>query len=188
MNLDDIIKNRRSVFPAQYNQKPIEVEAIKKIVEAANWAPSHKKTEPWRFKILQNDSLRRFAEFVGDCYEEKAKAKGKKVSDKKRRRKQQKFLQSSCVILICMQRDKKERVPEWEEVAATAMAVQNMWLKTAELGIGAYWSSSSLRDQVGEFAKLKKGETCLGFFYMGYYEESQKDGERGNIDTKVDWL
>ena len=27
-----------------------------------------------------------------------------------------------------MKRDLKESVPEWEEIAATAMAVQNMWL------------------------------------------------------------
>src|SRR5699024_2652303 len=158
MSLDDMIRNRRSVFPAQFNQKPIETAAIKKVLEAANWAPSHKKTEPWRFKVLRGEHLRQFAEFVGDCYEQNAKAKGKKVADKKRRRKQQKFLQSSCVILICMQRDKKERVPEWEELAATAMAVQNMWLKTAELGIGAYWSSSAIRNRVGEYVELKKRE------------------------------
>lgn len=42
----DIIKKRRSVFPAQYNSKPIAKELIEKVLEAGNWAPSHKKTEP----------------------------------------------------------------------------------------------------------------------------------------------
>ena len=50
--LFNIIKNRRSVFPQQYNTKPITRDTILQVLEAANWAPTHKKTEPWRFKIF----------------------------------------------------------------------------------------------------------------------------------------
>ena len=48
----DLIAKRRSIFPVQYNDKPIDKETLEKILEAANWAPTHKKTEPWRFKVL----------------------------------------------------------------------------------------------------------------------------------------
>ncbi|MDX1326244.1 MAG: nitroreductase family protein, partial [Arenibacter sp.] len=47
----DVIKERRSVFPAQYNGTPIAKEDIEKVLEAANCAPTHRKTEPWRFKV-----------------------------------------------------------------------------------------------------------------------------------------
>ena len=40
-----------------------------------------------------------------------------------------------------MQRDPGERIPEWEELASVACAVQNMWLSATSYGIGAYWSS-----------------------------------------------
>ena len=75
--------------------------------------------------------------------------------------------QSGCVLAICMQRDANESVPEWEEIAATAMAVQNMWLAASDLGIGAYWSSPSLKDHLYKHIELASGERCLGFFYMG---------------------
>ena len=41
-------------MPDQYNDSPIKEEELKKILEVANWAPTHKKTEPWRFKVFQN--------------------------------------------------------------------------------------------------------------------------------------
>ncbi len=87
-----------------------------------------------------------------------------------------------------MQRDPKESLPEWEEVAAVAMAVQNMWLTASQHGIGAYWSSPGLIKYMDEFFSLKKGEKCLGFFYMGNYDESNLKGERTPIETKVEWF
>jgi len=66
----DIIKNRRSVFPVQYNGKSIPKEAIETVLEAANWAPTHKKTEPWRFKVVRGEALTRLGNFMAEVYEE----------------------------------------------------------------------------------------------------------------------
>jgi len=54
--------------------------------------------------------------------------------------------------------------PEWEEISAVAMAVQNMWLACTALEIGAYWSSPSLINHLDEFFNFNEGESCLGFF------------------------
>ena len=66
----DLIKKRRSVFPAQYNDKPIAKTDIEKILEAANWAPTHKKTEPWRFKVFLQNSKEELGQFLAKKYEE----------------------------------------------------------------------------------------------------------------------
>ena len=87
-----------------------------------------------------------------------------------------------------MHRDEKERVPEWEEIAATAMAVQNMWLMTTELGLGGYWSSPSLIEQMPKFLPMKEEEKCLGFFYVGNFEGETPKGDRQPIENKVTWL
>ena len=87
-----------------------------------------------------------------------------------------------------MQRDPENRVPEWEEIAATAMAVQNMWLVATELGIGAYWSSPGLINYFGEFLNLAQGERCLGFFYMGYPESPAEPVSRLPLEDVVEWL
>ncbi len=180
----DLIKNRRSVFPAQYNEQPIAKETIQKILEAANWAPTHKKTEPWRFKVMMGGKKRELGKFLSDKYQE-VDAKPKQIKIKKL---QENPMRAAAVIAICMQRDPNECLPEWEEIAATAMAVQNMWLGCTELGIGCYWSSPELIKYLGEFLDLQEGEKCLGFFYMGYYDAEVEAWERGPIEEKVEWL
>ncbi|WP_121668074.1 nitroreductase family protein [Mesonia aquimarina] len=180
----DLIKKRRSVFPVQYNQESISKEAIEKILEAANWAPTHRKTEPWRFKVVQGDKLEELGTFVAEKY----KGTTDKYSDFKYKKIKQKFLQSNCVISICMQRDVQERIPEWEEIASTAMAVQNMWLMATDLNIGSYWSSPALIQYADKFFNLAEGEKCLGFFYMGYFDEELPEGKREPIENKVEWL
>ncbi len=180
----DLIQKRRSVFPSTYIAKPIAKADIEKILEAANWAPTHKKTEPWRFKVLQGESQVRLGNFLSNKYQE--------VDPNPKQIKIKKLLENpakaGALIAICMQRDANERVPEWEEIAATAMAVQNMWLCCTEMGIGSYWSSPGLIKYMDEFFDLKEGERCLGFFYMGYSETDSVTVTRLPIEEKVVWM
>lgn len=183
--IQDIIKNRRAVFPAQYNQKPITKEQILQVLEAANWAPTHKRTEPWRFKVLQRESLVQLGEFLAEKFKETAAV----FSEFQYSKLKDNPVKASCIIAICMQRDPKESLPEWEEIASVAMAVQNMWLTCTDLGIGAYWSSPGLIKYMHEFFSLNEGEKCLGFFYMGNYDEELPQGFRkSNIEDKVVWI
>ena len=95
---------------------------------------------------------------------------------------------SGAVIAICMQRDLKERVPEWEEIAATAMAVQNLWLMTQEMGLGGYWSSPGYISELAEDLNLQEGERCLGFFYLGVFDEEIPAGDRDSVIEKIEWF
>lgn len=180
----DVIKRRRSIFPAQYNDKPISKEDIERVLEAANFAPTHKKTEPWRFKVLQRESKEKLGLFLSLKYME--------TDPKPKQFKVEKLIQNpkkaAAVIAICMQRDPQESLPEWEEVAATAMAVQNMWLCCTEMGIGSYWSSPGLIKYMDDFFELNTGEVCLGFFYMGYYDDEIPEVTRGTWQEKVTWM
>lgn len=179
-----LFKERRSVFPAQYNGRPIAKGDIDSILEAANWAPTHKKTEPWRFKVLQGESKKKLGQFLSEKYQNVEK-RPKQIKINKLYNNP---VQSAVVIVICMQRDPKESIPEWEEVAAVAMAVQNMWLCCAEKGIGCYWSSPGLIKYMDEHIELSEGEKCLGFFYMGQYDKEIPNGTRSPIANKVVWM
>lgn len=183
-DITEIIAHRRAVFPRVYNDKPVSREDIETILQAANWAPTHRKTEPWRFKVVTGKKLIELGEFMAEQY----KATATKFSERKYMGTKEKYERSSSVILICMQRDLKERVPEWEEIAATAMAVQNMWLTASELGIGSYWSTPGYITEVGKFVDLKEGERCMGIFYMGHYDAEIPEGVREPWEDKVEWL
>ncbi len=183
--LQNIIKKRRAVFPMQYNQIPITKKQILQILESANWAPTHKRTEPWRFKVLQGKSLERLGEFLAEKFKETTT----NFSEFQYNKLKENTTKASCIIAICMQRDLKESLPEWEEIASTAMAVQNMWLLCTEMNIGAYWSSPGLIKFADEFFDLAEGERCLGFFYMGNYDDSPAEGFRKSpIEDKTVWL
>jgi nitroreductase len=182
----DSIKNRRSIFPPQFNENEISATEITVLLEAANCAPSHFKSEPWRFKILHSiESKKAFAEFISETYKNKVA----KFSETKYKKLQGLPLKSAAVIAICMQRDEKERMPEWEEIAAVSMAVQNLWLQATEMNMGGYWSSPELIiKEIHHFFELDKKQSCLGFFYLGKHDTPLVDKKRGNIEEKTTWL
>ncbi|WP_416445118.1 nitroreductase [Leeuwenhoekiella sp. A16] len=186
MDLSKIIAERRSVFPEQYINKPIARETIEELLEAANWAPTHKHTEPWRFKVLQGESIKNMSDFLTSKYKEITPED--KFSEFKQRKLATKPRMAGAIIAICMQVDPKGKLPEWEEVAATAMAVQNMWLLASHKGLGSYWSSPDIVSELGDFFNLAQGEKCLGFFYLGHYEGEKPEGRRIPIEEKTVWM
>lgn len=187
MNLKESILKRRSVFPAQFNGKDIDKKDIEELLSMANWAPTHKKTEPWRFKVATGRAKEDLAEFFVRLHKEDTPVE--KQSESKEKRARLKVDQSAAVIAICMQRDPKERIPEWEEIAATSMAVQNLWLTVTATGLGGYWSSPKFIDQMHRFFDLAEGERCLGFFFLGQYDDDDlEEGVRGDINDKITWL
>ena len=184
MDIFEIIRNRRSVMPVQYNIKPITKEQINQLLEAANWAPTHKKTEPWRFKVLHGKPQEELGAFLAKKYKETEA----KFSAFKYNKLQENPKKAGAIIAICMQRDPNASLPEWEEVAAVAMAVQNMWLTATDMGIGSYWSSPGLIKYMDEFFEMESGEKCLGFFYLGNFDGPIDDRIPGPISEKTVWL
>lgn len=182
--LSKIIKNRRSVFPASYIQKEIPKEIIEEILESANYAPTHKLTQPWRFVVIRNEAKANLAEELRRIYQETVPAE--KFLQKKFDSFGTKALQAECIIAINVQFSGK--IAEWEEIAATACAVQNMALTAEALNIGAYWSSLGLISSLGEFLGLAENEKCFGLFYMGYHEEEPRAAKRTAMAEKVKWM
>lgn len=187
--IESIIKKRSAIYPKSYNTIAISKETILELLDLANRAPSHRKTEPWRFGVFHSvESRERLAAYLGADYQKQNSDGG--FSEFKFNKIKKKPLQSSVVIALIMQRDEEERVPEWEEIAAVAMAVQNIWLACTERQIGCYWSSpSSMTQRADEFLGLKSGERCLGLLYMGNLDEwSDKDKEIGSLGEKIYWM
>lgn len=184
--LNEVIRTRRSIFPAQYTDQEIRKDIINEILENANWAPNHKLTQPWRFKVLKGEAKGRLGDFMAAKYKEECV--GEKFLEKKYQKLKSNPRKAAAIILICMQRDSDQRLPEWEELAAVASAVQNMWLTSHAYNIGSYWSSPPLISHMKEFLQMNEGEKCLGLFYMGYYNEVQAAPKREDIAQKVQWI
>ena len=185
-DLNALIRNRRSVFPNMYREEEIPRQIIEEILENANWAPTHRKTEPWRFKVFAGAARKELSDYLANYYEENTPTD--KFSELKLKKTRQKPLQASHVLAICMQRDPEQRVPEWEEIAAVACAVQNMWLTCTAYGIGSYWSSPASILNAQEFLQLNAGERCLGLFYMGLWDPITLPAQRSPMAEKTTWF
>src|SRR5690606_19527426 len=128
----------------------------------ANYAPSHKLTQPWHFKVFRGKGLERLADELARLYKETTAAD--RFLQPKYDATRMKILQASCVIAIVM-RTHPEKLPEWEELASVSCAVQNMWLTATALDVGAYWSSPGSLAMMGKFLELSDNEKCIGLFY-----------------------
>lgn len=182
--LTKLIKERRSIFPASYTNRVIEKEVIQQILESANYAPTHKLTQPWRFVVVQNEAKTRLGVTLGEIY--KRIISKEKFMQKKFDSFAEKTSQANCIITISVQFSGK--IPEWEEIAAVGCAVQNMALTAEALNVGAYWSSPPLLDWLGDFLALSENEKCIGLFYMGYHNEQSRPANRTSIEEKVKWM
>ena len=60
-SFNQIITSRRSVLPKDFEAGKIDDQIIWQILKNANWAPTHKMTAPWRFKVYSGKGL----EFLG---------------------------------------------------------------------------------------------------------------------------
>lgn len=76
-SLSELIKNRRSIQPNMYSDQDIDNNLIDSILENARWAPTHKKTQPWRFKIFKGAALQSLSQYMGDYYKQNTAAENK---------------------------------------------------------------------------------------------------------------
>lgn len=183
-DINQVIRARKSAYPAQYINKPIAKEIIQELLINANHAPTHRLTEPWRFKVFTGEGRIKLGEFLSRKYQEITPDYNESKSAKIKTNPSK----AGAVIAIIVHRDPQERIPEWEEVAAVAMAVQNIWIALNQYQLGGYWSSPALTKYLGEHVTLQENEACIGFFYLGHTEPNEKIITKKPIEDKVQWF
>ena len=187
--INHLIQNRRSIFPSMYNGEPVDDAIIKQMLENANWAPTHKLTEPWRFVVFSGQGLTKLADFQSKLYKQVALNQGD-FKEEKYEKLRTKPLLASHIIAIGMHRDEKERVPEWEELASVSGAVQNMYLTATAYKVGCYWTSGGVTgmQEANDFFGLGEQDVLLGFLFVGMPKGDWPKGRRGDWEEKVRWV
>lgn len=183
--LRDIIRSRRSIFPASYTEQELADNLIEEILESAIYAPTHKQTEPWRFIVFKGDGKAALGAEIARLYKEKTAAH--LFLEKKYNAIQTKANQAGCMVAIIATLH-PDKLPEWEELAAVACAVQNIALTVHAHGLGGYWSSPAVISKLGDHLELKENEQCLGLFYMGYHNAPERKAIRTPIEDKIKWV
>jgi len=186
--INNFLRSRRSTFISNFTGEKIADNLIQDILENAIYAPTHKLTEPWQFKVFSGTGLSKLTAEMADIYKNTTPSELFSVE------KHAKFAENekkvSHVIAICMQRDKAERIPELEEICAVACAVQNIYLSVNAYGLGGYWSTGNgaFTAQMHTFLELGEKDRCLGFFYVGVPATQQGQAKRSPLTSKVTWI
>lgn len=183
-----VIEDRRTIIPENFSSRKVHKEIVMELLDAAKWAPTHRFTQPWHFKVFMGDGIAKLSEFQSQLYKE---VKGDSFEQEKFEKLRHRPLMTTAIIGICMKRDEAERDPIEEEVASVSMAVQNMMLVAAAHGIGAFWSSGGVTywPQTKVFMGLGEKDKFLGFLYLGYPKEDwPRKTRRKPQEYFTDWI
>ena len=208
-HISHLVRTRRSIFPKDFDEKrKVPLHVISDILAAANWAPTHGKTEPWRFCVVGPHTMKKLLdlrlEISLDGLDDPEKENKMKMKIAKKRKELAKI---SAVIFICVKRVTNSRgklMPQWEETASTAMAVENLHLQLTSYwneGYGGYWSSSGYNDWLCD-SRVKKilgadgscegeDDIVLGAFYLGVCNVKKMNAYRSgrkSMSEKVKWV
>lgn len=186
------IAHRRSMGVARvHSDQPVEQSMIERVLVAADWAPSHGETEPWRFTVYTGEARRALGEAWAEAYRQDAGDNFKQAAWEANR---DKVWQAPVWISIGMtpalKPDGTLLMTETEELLAVACAVQNLHLVANAQGLGGMWLSKGVHvhPHTAQFVGMEPPSRLLGFFFLGYPAIPWPEGERRPLETKVRWL
>lgn len=186
-HLQNLIKARRTIKPAHFTGEQLSNNTIRHLLELADWAPTHKFTEPWRFLVFGPDRAQSF------CFEHAALYKAHTPESAFEASKFDKLLhmgdKASHIIVVYMKRSPGNRLPEWEEQAAVACAIQNILLGAESEGVACFWSTGgmSARPEFKTWLNLDEEDFPMGILYLGKSDEKPVGVRKIPLDLKVRW-
>lgn len=190
--LSRVIQSRRSIKPCDMDPaRPVERTLILRLLENANWAPTHGLTEPWRFHVFHDEASRRsLAEAMQRIYRETTPPE--EFREDKLRKMSENPLLAPVVIALGMARMGGQKIPELEEIEATACAAQNFLLSAHAAGLVGYWSSPPIvgTRSFTSWLGLEKKDRCLGLLYLGWPRAglTMPAGRRRPVEEKIRWF
>jgi nitroreductase len=162
------IRTRRTV--KDYRSEPVPRDVLDQILEAGAWAPVHRMTQPWRFRVLGPNAL------------EALKAAAGEGADK--------LMRAPTLVAASFVPSPLPLHADEDEQAAAAAVYATMLAAHAE-GIASYWRTPGvLRTDEGRAAcGIPDGERVLGLIHFGYADgDTPEAPERLPLDQFVTYL
>jgi nitroreductase len=185
MDVLEAIRTRRST--GRVSREPVPRETIEAILEAANWAPSHHGTEPWRFRVMTGDGRAALAKAYGDIA---ALGAPEAERDEARAKAEAKAYRAPVVIAVSALPSDAPKVVRNEELAAAHCAVQNLLLAAHALGLAAIWRTGEpmYHPLMKQALGLAEAEELVALVYLGKPEGPAPAGKRRPVAEKTVWL
>jgi nitroreductase len=146
--------------------------ALDLILASAAAAPDHGRLRPWRFIVIQGDSLGRF----GDLLAAHLRRQHPSTPEETLQRERQKAFRAPMILVVAAVCTPAGKIPVIEQVLAAGAAAQNVMLAARALGFNSMWKTGgpAYDDQVKVALGLETKDAIVGFMYLGT-EASQPD-------------
>lgn len=158
MDTMEALRTRRSI--RKFEDRPVPVEMVREILDAAMMAPSAGNAQPWQFVVV-ND--RATLDDMADLHPYIKMVK-----------------QATLGIIVCGDLSKEKFPGYWVQDCSAAM--QNMLLAIHGFGLGAVWTGIyPMEDRVAAFRKMfnmPEQVIPLGFAPIGWPAQNPKSESR----------
>jgi nitroreductase len=170
--IPDLIRGRRSTAPIT-DDAPDD-EQFRRFVALASHSPDHASLRRWRLVTLRGTDRVRLADALVAGF-------GDEPGSPQAGRTAEKALRAPLLVAIVFSPRAHVKVPEWEQLAATASMVTTLQLILFDAGYTAMWRSGPgvEFEPVRGLHGLSEDERLLGWLYVG--GNTDPDG-RGSTD------
>jgi nitroreductase len=179
-----VIAGRRSI--GRVRPDPVPRALVEDLLAAAQRAPNHHLTEPWRFVVLAGPAR---AE-LGEAHL-RAALRARPDLPEAGVAKERSRLERAPVVIACIVRPSAtDPVTAREDRDAVAAAVQSLLLAAHVRGLGAMWRTGAMVDEpeVREALGLAPEDAIVAFVYLGWPpEDPPGPSPRRPLADVVEW-
>jgi nitroreductase len=175
--LETLIAARRSSMLIDATRE-IDTAVVDRIVNAAQWAPNHKRTWPLRIAIITGNSRSTLGNTIADAMAIHGDDEMKVLKTRG------KFMRSPVVLVIAAAEGATSNETE-ENKYAVAAGIQNMLLMAESFGLAALWGSPAkgANDAITTLCSMELTDHVIGIVYLGWPTQSVAAPDRPNIEA-----
>ena len=176
MELDKILNNRRSI--RKFKDKKVSVEDVMQIIKAGVKAPTAGNLQPWHF--LYTFKKTKINQAVDSTY----------PGNQRNSKSNQDWIRKAPVlILACIDyTDTLNKYGEHGKKAAVqdvSAAIENMVLKTIDLGLSTCWISGFREKELKEVFDVPSNIEVLAFLPIGYNDGYHTNPNKKELESLV---
>ncbi len=158
MDVEAAIRSRRT--HKQFGRAPVDDAVVRDLLDLARFAPNHKLTQPWRFRLLGPGTRDRLNEAVG-------------VKEAMKLGRAPTLILATAVL-------SGDPHTDVEDLHATACAVYAVLLGATGRGLASYWRTPAALEEAPARAVLglEASERIVGLIHLGPELSSPPEKER----------
>jgi nitroreductase len=168
VDVETAIRSRRT--HKRYGAEPVDDDTLAELLDLGRFAPNHKLTQPWRFRILGPETRA----LIEDAAGEKEAVK----------------LRRAPTLVLATAKLSGDPLTDEEDLHATACSVYAILLGATARGLASYWRTPAVfgEQAVRELLSLDGGERVVALIHLGPIEGDPPAKEREPVEAVVSAL